>query len=66
MWQQFINHTPSGGAVRDYTLAGMLTTSPIWATYLAHVNGLLTFAGLVVGLWLGVRRLRRDYQKDKD
>lgn len=66
MWNYLIEHSPSGGAVKDYSLAGVLTTAPLWAGYLTHVNALLTFAGLVVGLWLGVRRLIRDYQRGKD
>ena len=66
MWQHFFDHTPSGGAVKDYSLATVLTTAPIWGTYLANINLVLTFAGLVVGLWLGIRRLRRDYKKDQD
>lgn len=61
MFHYLINH---GGSVKDYSLASVLTTAPIWGSYLANVNGVLTFLGLVVGLWLGVRRLRRDYQKN--
>lgn len=55
-----IQHHPSGDAVKDYTIAGTLTTSPLWAPWLADVNGWLTFAGLIVGLALGSRRLWRD------
>lgn len=62
----FFSHHPSGAQVTDYSLAGALTTSPLWAPWLADVNGWLTFAGLLVGLALGVRRLWRDIQNPKD
>lgn len=55
----------SGGAVKDYTLAGALTTSPLWAHWLTDINSWLTFAGLVVGLVLGLRRLWRDFRDNR-
>lgn len=66
MLHYLIDHSPSGGAVKDYSLASVLTTAPIWGSYLANVNVILTFIGLVLGIWLGVRRLKRDYRKNDD
>ena len=63
MWHLFPHHHPTGGQVIDYSVAASLTTSPIWAPLLADINAWLTFAGLLVGLLLGLRRLIRDLQR---
>ena len=60
MMHWLVQHHPPGDAVRDYSLAGALASSPLWAPWLADVNEWLTFAGLLVGLALGLKRLWRD------
>jgi hypothetical protein len=62
MMHWLVQHHPSGDAVKDYSLAGALTSSPIWAPYLADVNGWLTTLTLVGGLILLGRRLWRDFR----
>ncbi|MEC4590560.1 hypothetical protein VPG91_06145 [Nitrospirillum amazonense] len=47
----------------DAALITGLLTSPAWAALLANVNLLLTSATLVVGLVLGLLRLRRELTK---
>ena len=63
-----LEHTPqlTAGQVTDYTLAGVLVASPVWAPWLTDVNAVLTFIGLVIGLILGARRLIRDFKKPVD
>jgi hypothetical protein len=41
----------------DVTLAGSLISSPIWASWLADFNELLTTMTLVIGVILGLARL---------
>ena len=50
----------------DYSLAGVLTTAPVWAPWLADVNVWLTTITLVGGLVLLARRLWRDFTERND
>lgn len=45
----------------DYTLAGALTMTPVWVPILANLNVIMTTVTLVIGLFLGIMRLRRDF-----
>lgn len=47
----------------DYTLAGVLTMTPVWVPVLANLNVIMTTLTLVIGLFLGILRLRRDFFK---
>jgi hypothetical protein len=44
---------------RDIALSTTLVTSPGWALYIGHINVLLTTATLLVGLVIGVLRIRQ-------
>ncbi|TWB22141.1 hypothetical protein FBZ89_104391 [Nitrospirillum amazonense] len=49
--------------VADAALITGLLTSPAWAALLANVNAILTSATLLIGIILGLLRLRRELQK---
>ena len=67
MWHQLIDHLPSGGAVRDYSLASMLTSAPIWVPYLNEIaTPVLTFICVLTGAVIGVRRVWHDFRKPKE
>jgi hypothetical protein len=53
----------SGDAVRDYSLAGVLITTPVWVQYLqVYATPLLTFVCVLTGAILGIRRVIRDFK----
>ena len=63
MWRHAFHSAHSHmDSVKDYALAGTLISLPAWVPQLTDINAWLTFAGLVVGLVLGIRRLIRDFQ----
>lgn len=48
---------PITNGAADVTLAGSLLSSPVWASWLADFNELLTTLTLVIGVILGIARL---------
>jgi hypothetical protein len=48
---------PVTNGAADVTLAGSLLSSPVWASWLADFNELLTTLTLVIGVVLGIYRL---------
>jgi hypothetical protein len=47
----------TANGVGDVTLAGGLLSSPVWASWLAEFNELLTSVTLIIGILIGVVRL---------
>lgn len=53
-----IHHVAQGAErAKDYILAGALTSAPIWAPVMNHVNIILTTLTLIIGLIIGGLRL---------
>lgn len=64
MWQVVETHAHQ---VRDYALAGTLTTAPVWVQWLTDTaTPLLTLVCVFTGAVIGVRRLWRDIKNPKD
>jgi hypothetical protein len=49
--------TMAANGAADVTLAGGLLSSPVWASWLAEVNQMLTAITLVIGILIGFVRL---------
>jgi hypothetical protein len=62
MWRLFTAHH-AGERTIDYSVAGTLVSSPVWAPYLADFNVLLTTLGLVLGVLVGAVRLYKDVKR---
>jgi hypothetical protein len=57
MTYAMIPKQPITNGAADVTLAGSLLSSPVWASWLAEFNELLTTMTLVIGVILGIYRL---------
>ena len=51
------NSSMAATGAGDVTLAGGLLTSPVWASWLAEINHMLTTITLVIGILIGLVRL---------
>jgi hypothetical protein len=49
--------TMAATGAADVTLAGGLLSSPVWASWLAEINEMLTAITLVIGILIGLVRL---------
>lgn len=53
--------------IRDYTLAGTLTTAPVWVQWITDVGTpTLAFICVLTGAFVGVRRAWRDIKNPRD
>jgi hypothetical protein len=49
----------------DVTLAGGLLSSPVWASWLAEINEMLTAITLVIGILIGLVRLWVAWKEER-
>ena len=51
--------------ISDTFIATGLIAAPAWGPWLSELNGILTTASLLVGLAIGIHRIREIIQKKK-
>lgn len=56
----------SWNTIEDGVIASSLITAPAWGAWLSELNAVLTTLSLFVGLTLGLYRLWRIYQRNRD
>ena len=69
-----LSNVPSNGegpvqswkTIEDGVIASSLITAPAWGAWLSELNVVLTTLSLLIGLTLGIYRLWRIYQRNRD